>query len=221
MEAVINSCPAFAISQEYYEHPDFALAGRAAATVARNILEHGLSPGELINVNVPAVPLDQFDGVGVRFDKRVYRDKTIERQDRGDPYFWIGGPRRQRPRRRGDGLHAVVKSTHRGDAHPPGPDRAASPETPRLGLDTPRRTQRRPDRTVAPGQRRRRLGIPDDLARGILAVLAGDAAARMGPGSREVQTVQDQAVARVAEQRPPQEELVEAVPLRTMPAGQL
>ena len=23
MEAVINSCPAFAISQEYYEHPDF------------------------------------------------------------------------------------------------------------------------------------------------------------------------------------------------------
>ena len=28
MEAVINSCPAFAISQEYYEHPDFALAGR-------------------------------------------------------------------------------------------------------------------------------------------------------------------------------------------------
>ncbi len=55
MEAVINNCPAFAISQEYYEHPDFALAARAATTVARNIMEHGLSPGELINVNVPAV----------------------------------------------------------------------------------------------------------------------------------------------------------------------
>nr|MBA3235541.1 5'/3'-nucleotidase SurE [Chloroflexota bacterium] len=49
MEAVINNCPAFAISQEYYEHPDFTLAGRAASVVARNILEHGLSPGELIN----------------------------------------------------------------------------------------------------------------------------------------------------------------------------
>ena len=61
MEAVINNCPAFAISQEYYEHPDFALAGRAATAVARNILEHGLSPGELINVNVPAV-----DARGVR-----------------------------------------------------------------------------------------------------------------------------------------------------------
>ena len=55
MEAVINGCPAFAISQEYYEHPDFTLAAIAAATVARNILEHGLSRGELINVNVPAV----------------------------------------------------------------------------------------------------------------------------------------------------------------------
>ena len=55
MEAVINGCPAFAISQEYYEHPDFTLAAMAAAVVARNILEHGLSPGELINVNVPAV----------------------------------------------------------------------------------------------------------------------------------------------------------------------
>src|SRR5215475_15260697 len=56
MEAVINSCPAFAISQEYYAHPDFTLAGRAATAVARNILEHGLAAGELINVNVPAVP---------------------------------------------------------------------------------------------------------------------------------------------------------------------
>ena len=34
MEAVINDCPAFAISQEYTEHPDFALAP-VAALVAR------------------------------------------------------------------------------------------------------------------------------------------------------------------------------------------
>src|SRR5688572_13337999 len=65
MEAVINGCPAFAISQEYYEHPDFTLAGTAALTVARNILEHGLSPGELINVNVPAVTPEEFEGFEV------------------------------------------------------------------------------------------------------------------------------------------------------------
>src|SRR6185295_11331498 len=38
MEGVINNCPSFAISQEYYAHPDFTLASRAATAVARNIL---------------------------------------------------------------------------------------------------------------------------------------------------------------------------------------
>jgi len=110
MEAVINNCPAFAISQEYYEHPDFALAGRAATTVARNILEHGLSPGELINVNVPAVPLDEFDGVEVtRLGKRVYQDELIQRVDpRGIPYFWIGGPPPSGLAVKGTDFHAII-----------------------------------------------------------------------------------------------------------------
>ncbi len=82
MEAVINNCPGFAISQEYYEHPDFALAGLAATTVARNILEHGLSPGELINVNVPAVTLEECGGFEVtRLGKRIYQDELIQRLD--------------------------------------------------------------------------------------------------------------------------------------------
>ena len=110
MEAVINNCPAFAISQEYYEHPDFALAGRAATTVARNILEHGLSPGELINVNVPAVPLEAFDGVEItRLGKRVYQDELIERVDpRGIPYFWIGGPPPSGLAVEGTDFHAII-----------------------------------------------------------------------------------------------------------------
>ena len=94
MEAVINNCPAFAISQEYYEHPDFTLAGYAATTVARNILREGLSRGELINVNVPAVSLEECEGFEVtRLGRRVYSDQLVERMDpRGIPYFWIGGP---------------------------------------------------------------------------------------------------------------------------------
>jgi len=110
MEAVINNCPAFAISQEYYEHPDFGLAARAATTVARNILEHGLSPGELINVNVPAVPLDEFDGVEItRLGKRVYQDELVQRVDpRGIPYFWIGGPPPSGLAVEGTDFHAVI-----------------------------------------------------------------------------------------------------------------
>ena len=110
MESVINNCPAFAISQEYYEHPDFALAAVAAKTVARNLLEHGLSKGELINVNVPAVPIEECEGFEVtRLGKRVYQDQLIERLDpRGIPYFWIGGPPPSGQAIVGTDFHAVV-----------------------------------------------------------------------------------------------------------------
>ena len=110
MEAVINSCPAFAISQEYYEHPDFSLAGVTATIVARNILEQGLSRGELINVNVPAVTIEECEGIEVtRLGRRVYSDQLVERRDpRGIPYFWIGGPPPSGLAVPGTDFHAVV-----------------------------------------------------------------------------------------------------------------
>lgn len=110
MEGVINGCPAFAISQEYYEQPDFTLAARAAAVVARNILEHGLGKGELVNVNVPACPDDACEGFEVtRLGKRVYQDELLRRVDpRGIPYYWIGGPPPSGLAVPGTDFHAVV-----------------------------------------------------------------------------------------------------------------
>jgi 5'-nucleotidase len=110
MEGVINGCPAFAISQEYYEHPDFALAALAAAVVARNILEHGLAEGELVNVNVPAVSVGECEGIEVtRLGKRIYQDELVQRLDpRGIPYYWIGGPPPSGLAKRGTDFHAVV-----------------------------------------------------------------------------------------------------------------
>ncbi len=110
MEGVINGCPAFAISQEYYEHPDFTLSAMAAQAVARNILEHGLAPGELVNVNVPAVSPEECEGFEVtRLGKRVYQDELVMRVDpRGIPYYWIGGPPPSGLAVDGTDFHAVV-----------------------------------------------------------------------------------------------------------------
>src|SRR4029453_6152280 len=60
-----------------------------------------------------------------------------------------------------------------------------------------------------------------DLARGVRTGPAGDAAARVRAGAREEQSVEQVAVPRLAEQRPPREELVERG-LRVLggPAGQ-
>ena len=98
MEAVINNCPAFAISQEYYEHPDFALASRAATTVARNILEHGLSPGELVNVNVPAVAargVRRGRGHPARQARLPGRADPARRPPRASPISGSAGRRRR------------------------------------------------------------------------------------------------------------------------------
>src|SRR3990172_10709185 len=82
----------------------------AAAAVARNILEHGLSPNELINVNVPAVPLEECEGIEVtRLGRRVYQDELVRRMDpRGLPYYWIGGPPPSGVPRDGTDFSAVV-----------------------------------------------------------------------------------------------------------------
>ncbi len=112
MEAVISSVPAFAVSQAYYEHPDFTLASRIAYVAAVNILEHGLAPGELININVPAIRADEFEGVEVtRMGKRIYQDELVKRLDpRGIPYYWIGGPPPSGLAEPGTDFHAVVNN---------------------------------------------------------------------------------------------------------------
>jgi 5'-nucleotidase len=110
MEAVLSAAPAFAISQEYYEHPDFTLAAQIAYVAAVNILENGLAPGELININVPAISAAECQGVEVtRMGKRVYQDELIKRLDpRGTPYYWIGGPPPSGLAEPGTDFHAVV-----------------------------------------------------------------------------------------------------------------
>ena len=111
MEAVINDCPAFAISQEYYEHPDFALAA-VAATIGRPATSSSTAsrPASCSTSTCRRVTLDEFGGFEVtRLGKRVYQDQLIERLDpRGIPYYWIGGPPPSGLAVRGTDFHAVV-----------------------------------------------------------------------------------------------------------------
>ena len=96
MEAVIFGVPAIAVSLDTYDRPEPAALEAAASFVARlasAVLEHGLPPAHLLNVNVPHRPAGEIAGVEVtRLGRRVYQDVLVERQDpRGRPYYWIGG----------------------------------------------------------------------------------------------------------------------------------
>lgn len=109
MEAVLSGCPAFAISQEFVTEPDFSLASEVAALVARNILEHGLGAGELLNVNVPDRRVEDAAGIEItRMGKRVTQDQLVERLDpRGTPYYWFGGPPPRGLAEPGTDFHAI------------------------------------------------------------------------------------------------------------------
>lgn len=96
MEAAVDGVPAIAVSLDIEEHAKhYATAGEYAARLAQRVLEHGLPPDTLLNVNVPDVSADQIRGVTItRGGKRIYYDQLITRQDPfGYPYYWIGGER--------------------------------------------------------------------------------------------------------------------------------
>jgi len=89
-EAAIMGVPALAISQVIGERFSYAPAARFARIMVRWVLERGLPPSTLLNVNIPAQT-----PTGVRFTrlgKRRYTEGVVADTDpRGRACFWIGG----------------------------------------------------------------------------------------------------------------------------------
>ncbi|OGO35751.1 MAG: 5'/3'-nucleotidase SurE [Chloroflexi bacterium RBG_16_56_8] len=95
MEGAINNVPSIAVSinANHADNIDFTPAAEYAARIARRVLTEGLPPDTFLNVNVPAIPIEQIRGVRItRLGKRIYRDALVVRQDpQGKTYYWIGG----------------------------------------------------------------------------------------------------------------------------------
>jgi 5'-nucleotidase len=91
VEGALRGIPAFAVSLEAAGAPDFGPAAEFARALAGAILEQGLPPRVLVNVNVPR---EAPRGCAwTRLGRRVYREQVEQRTDlRGQAYFWIGGP---------------------------------------------------------------------------------------------------------------------------------
>ena len=89
LEAALLGIPGIAVSLERCaETYDFSVAAGAGAKVARAVLEHGLTPRTVLNVNVPR---RADGGVRVTFQaKRNHITVIAERLDpRERPYYWI------------------------------------------------------------------------------------------------------------------------------------
>lgn len=97
MEAGIAGVPGIAVSLEIPEKHigeiEFGPAARATRTIIQHVIENGLPPEILLNVNIPFLSDEEIRGFRLtRQGLRVYHSRLDERIDpRGNPYYWIGG----------------------------------------------------------------------------------------------------------------------------------
>lgn len=92
-EGMLLGIPSFAISNVSYAPKYFEPCARFAVKLAGHVLEHGLPPDTMLNVNVPDLPYEDLAGVSItRMGRRHYHDEIVRRLDpRGGRYYWIGG----------------------------------------------------------------------------------------------------------------------------------
>jgi len=93
IEGALQGAPSIALSLVTREAADFVDPARFAGRLARSVLDRGLQPRRLLNVNVPHRPWAQVRGVrATRLGSRVYQDTLVRKVDpRGRDYYWIGG----------------------------------------------------------------------------------------------------------------------------------
>jgi len=94
-EAMIWRIPGIALSLDVQRkpNPNYKLAATVACKVMQTLLDNDLPTDIFLNVNVPNIPTQRFQGLQLtRTGHRVYRDKLEIRTDpRGNDYYWIGG----------------------------------------------------------------------------------------------------------------------------------
>lgn len=94
LEAAIYDIPAIALSLDDYDAndpEDYATAARVGWTLAQWVLQVGLPPGTLLNVNVPKGP-NIRGWCATRLGLRRYRKVLHRRLDpRGREYYWMAG----------------------------------------------------------------------------------------------------------------------------------
>ena len=93
IEGVLQGVPAIAASLVTRQATDFAEPAASVGRIVRQVLERGVPPRMLLNVNFPFRPFSEIRGLQLtRLGSRVYEDTLVKKVDpRGKDYYWIGG----------------------------------------------------------------------------------------------------------------------------------
>lgn len=87
LEATLHGVPAIAVSFASRKRLEFQTAAAFAQQLAALVLEEGLPPGVMLNVNVPR---GEIRGVRItRQSRKITQNIILEKKDpRGRPYYW-------------------------------------------------------------------------------------------------------------------------------------
>lgn len=94
MEAAIEGVPSIGFSLfDFSFHADFSVAAEVAHTLTSRVLQEGLPPHSLLNVNIPKVNKQAFRGMKVcRQASAKWEEEFDHRVDpRGKDYYWMVG----------------------------------------------------------------------------------------------------------------------------------
>ncbi|MBT5264505.1 MAG: 5'/3'-nucleotidase SurE [Rhodospirillaceae bacterium] len=112
MEATILGVPAIAMSQDFSDNEavPWGTSRRHAPDLIERLCRQGWPQDTLVNVNFPAVQPGDVRGVTVASQgRRKTGDNIVEAHDpRGQPYYWIGGVRKEEDWSDGTDLAAVA-----------------------------------------------------------------------------------------------------------------
>jgi 5'-nucleotidase len=92
-EAAILGVPGIAVSIAAKRNPPFVNVFPFVKQIASWVLENNLPSGVALNLNVPAIPQDQIQGLKVTRQSLTRFQETFERREdpRGDSYYWLSG----------------------------------------------------------------------------------------------------------------------------------
>ncbi len=92
-EARILGIPSLAVSLDTHGSADWTYAAVVARRLAARVLEHGLPPRVLLNVNVPNLPPGRIRGLRItrQGDSRFVEEFVVREDPRHRPYYWLTG----------------------------------------------------------------------------------------------------------------------------------
>ncbi len=106
MEGTLMGVPSVAVSCTE-PGAGYDPAASFTAKLVERLIEHGLPPDTVLNVNVPPGPAERYQTTFL--GHRLFRHHVEKRDDpRGSPYYWIGGRPRRPPDVPGSDCTAVL-----------------------------------------------------------------------------------------------------------------